>query len=109
MLAQELIRRKRDGGTLSAEEIAFFVKGLADESVSEGQVAALAMAVFFKGLTLDERVALTLAMRDSGSVLDWSDIDAPVLDKHSTGGVGDNVSLMLAPALAACARWRVAT
>lgn len=102
MLAQELIRRKRDGGTLSAEEVAFFVKGLADESVSEGQVAALAMAVFFKGLTLDERVALTLSMRDSGSVLDWSDIDAPVLDKHSTGGVGDNVSLMLAPALAAC-------
>ncbi|WP_428699530.1 thymidine phosphorylase [Stappia sp.] len=102
MLAQELIRRKRDGGTLSTEEIAFFVKGLSDESVSEGQVAALAMAVFFQGLSPDERVALTLAMRDSGSVLDWSDIDAPVLDKHSTGGVGDNVSLMLAPALAAC-------
>ena len=102
MLAQELIRRKRDGGTLNAEEIAFFVKGLTDDSVSEGQVAALAMAVFFRGLSLDERVALTLAMRDSGAVLDWSDIDAPVLDKHSTGGVGDNVSLMLAPALAAC-------
>ncbi|QDG74508.1 thymidine phosphorylase [Labrenzia sp. PHM005] len=102
MLAQELIRTKRDGGALSAEEIAFFVKGLADGSVSEGQVSALAMAVFFKGLTIDERVALTLAMRDSGDVLDWSDIEAPVLDKHSTGGVGDNVSLMLAPALAAC-------
>lgn len=102
MLAQELIRTKRDGGALSAEEIAFFVKGLADGSVSEGQVSALAMAVFFKGLTIDERVALTLAMRDSGEVLDWSDVDAPVLDKHSTGGVGDNVSLMLAPALAAC-------
>lgn len=102
MLAQELIRTKRDGGALSAEEIAFFVKGLADGSVSEGQVSALAMAVFFKGLTVDERVALTLAMRDSGDVLDWSDIEAPVLDKHSTGGVGDNVSLMLAPALAAC-------
>ncbi|MBA4612789.1 thymidine phosphorylase [Stappia taiwanensis] len=102
MLAQELIRRKRDGGTLSKEEIAFFVKGLTDRSVSNEQVSALAMAIFFKGLTLEERVALTLAMRDSGTVLDWSDIDAPVLDKHSTGGVGDNVSLMLAPALAAC-------
>ncbi len=102
MLPQELIRKKRDGGTLSREEIAFFVKGLADGSVTEGQVAALAMAVFFKGLSVDERVALTLEMRDSGDVMDWSDIEAPVLDKHSTGGVGDNVSLMLAPALAAC-------
>lgn len=102
MLPQELIRKKRDGGALSSEEITFFVKGLADGSVTEGQVSALAMAVFFKGLSIDERVALTLAMRDSGDVLDWSDIEAPVLDKHSTGGVGDNVSLMLAPALAAC-------
>ena len=99
MLAQELIRRKRDGGTLSAEEIGFFVKGLTDESVSNEQISALAMAVFFRGLSLDERVALTLSMRDSGTVLDWSDLDAPVVDKHSTGGVGDNVSLMLAPAL----------
>lgn len=102
MLPQELIRKKRDGGELTAEEVAFFVKGLADGSITEGQVSALAMAVFFKGLTLDERVALTLAMRDSGDVMDWSGVDAPVLDKHSTGGVGDNVSLMLAPALAAC-------
>ncbi|MCA1299248.1 thymidine phosphorylase [Stappia indica] len=102
MLAQELIRRKRDGGALTDEEIAFFVKGLTDRSVSNEQVSALAMAIFFKGLTLEERVALTLAMRDSGTVLDWSDIEAPVLDKHSTGGVGDNVSLMLAPALAVC-------
>ncbi|MFN4167730.1 MAG: thymidine phosphorylase [Pannonibacter phragmitetus] len=102
MLAQELIRKKRDGGQLTREEIAFFVKGLADGSVSEGQVSALAMAIFFRRLTIDERVSLTLAMRDSGTVLDWSDVDAPVLDKHSTGGVGDNVSLMLAPALAAC-------
>ncbi|MEP1932029.1 MAG: thymidine phosphorylase [Roseibium sp.] len=102
MLPQEIIIKKREGGILNSEEIGFFVKGLADGSVTEGQVAALAMAIFFKGLTVDERVALTLAMRDSGDVLDWSDVDAPVLDKHSTGGVGDNVSLMLAPALAAC-------
>lgn len=102
MLPQEIIRKKRDGETLSPDEIRFFVKGLADESITEGQVAAFAMAVFFKGLTIEERITLTLGMRDSGDVLDWSEINAPVLDKHSTGGVGDNVSLMLAPALAAC-------
>ncbi|WP_289035348.1 thymidine phosphorylase [uncultured Roseibium sp.] len=102
MLPQEIIRKKRDGGELSPEEISFFVQGLADGSVTEGQVAALAMAVFFQKMSVDERVALTLGMRDSGDVMDWSDIQAPVLDKHSTGGVGDNVSLMLAPALAAC-------
>ena len=71
-------------------------------AVSEGQVAALAMAVFFNGMSRDEAVALTLAMRDSGDVLDWSDLPGPVTDKHSTGGVGDNVSLMLAPIVAAC-------
>ena len=102
MLAQELIRKKRDGGTLDAEEIGFFVKGLVDGSVTDAQVSALAMAIIFRKLSADERVALTLAMRDSGTVLDWSDLDRPVVDKHSTGGVGDNVSLMLAPALAAC-------
>ena len=102
MLPQEIIRKKRDGGTLSAEEIRFFVSGITDGSVTEGQISALAMAVFFQGMELDERVALTLAMRDSGSVLDWSELDGPVVDKHSTGGVGDNTSLMLAPALAAC-------
>ncbi len=102
MLAQEIIRRKRDGETLKAEEIADFIAGLTDGSVANEQASALAMAIFFRGLNVDERVALTLAMRDSGTVLDWSDIDRPVLDKHSTGGVGDNVSLMLAPALAVC-------
>ena len=70
--------------------------------VSHAQAAAFAMAVFFRDMNLDERVALTEAMRDSGTVLDWSDLDGPVVDKHSTGGVGDNVSLMLAPILAAC-------
>lgn len=102
MLPQEIVRKKRDGGVLSPEEIQLFVTGLTDGSVTEGQVAALAMAIFFQGLSVDERVALTLAMRDSGAVLDWSDIEAPIVDKHSTGGVGDNVSLMLAPALAVC-------
>jgi thymidine phosphorylase len=102
MLPQEIIRRKRDGLALESAEIAFMVRGLTEGTVTEGQVAAFAMAVFFRGMTRDEAVALTLAMRDSGAVLDWSGLSGPVLDKHSTGGVGDNVSLMLAPALAAC-------
>jgi thymidine phosphorylase len=102
MLAQEIIRKKRDGGRLNKDEIQFFVDGITNGGVSEGQISALAMAVYFKGMELDERVALTLAMRDSGVVLDWSELNGPVVDKHSTGGVGDNVSLMLAPALAAC-------
>ena len=102
MLPQEIIRRKRDGGTLSGQEIASFIEGLSKETISEGQVAAFAMAVFFKGMTPDEIVALTLAMRDSGDVLSWAGIGKPVADKHSTGGVGDNVSLMLAPIVAVC-------
>ena len=103
-LPQETIRKKRDGLALSHEEISNFVQGITDNSITEGQVAALAMAVFFNGMNRDEAVALTLGMRDSGSVLDWSSLGGkgPVLDKHSTGGVGDNVSLMLAPAVAAC-------
>ncbi len=101
-LPQEIIRRKRDGAVLSRDEIAFMVEGLTAGSVTEGQVAAFAMATFFRGMTTDERVALTLAMRDSGTVLDWSDLPGPALDKHSTGGIGDTVSLMLAPAVAAC-------
>ncbi|MGQ7792092.1 thymidine phosphorylase [Faunimonas sp. B44] len=101
-LPQEVIRRKRDGGRLSDGEIRSFVAGIADGSIGEGQVAAFAMAVFFRDLDMAERVALTGAMRDSGSILDWSHLDRPILDKHSTGGVGDNVSLMLAPLVAAC-------
>ena len=103
-LNQEIIRKKRDGGALSAEEIQFFVRGITDGSVTEGQIAALAMAVYFKDKNMDERVAFTLAMRDSGQVLEWRSLDlpGPVLDKHSTGGVGDVVSLMLGPMIAAC-------
>ncbi|WP_421579241.1 thymidine phosphorylase [Shinella sp. M31] len=102
MLPQETILRKRSGEPLTRDEIARFIAGVTDGSVSEGQVAALAMAIWFNGMARDETVALTLAMRDSGDVLDWSDIDRPIADKHSTGGVGDNVSLMLAPIAAAC-------
>ncbi|WP_306119841.1 MULTISPECIES: thymidine phosphorylase [unclassified Roseitalea] len=102
MLAQEFIRTKRDGGVLTGEEIAGFVRGVADGSVTDAQIAAFAMAVFFNGMEREETVALTLAMRDSGDVLDWSGIGHPIADKHSTGGVGDNVSLMLAPIAASC-------
>jgi thymidine phosphorylase len=102
MLPQEVIRAKRDGATLSAEQIAFFVGGITDGSISEGQVAAFAMAVFFRGMDTGERVELTRAMMSSGDTLSWPDLPGPAVDKHSTGGVGDNVSLMLAPMLAAC-------
>ncbi len=100
-LPQETIRTKRDGGTLSDAEIGAFVAGLVDGLVGEGQAAALAMAVCWRGLTLAECVALTGAMAASGTRLRW-DLPGPVLDKHSTGGVGDAVSLVLAPAVAAC-------
>lgn len=101
---QEIIRKKRDGGKLSKEEIDFFVRGITDQSVSEGQISAFAMAVFFQDMTMEERVHLTKAMVHSGSVMEWksADLGRPVIDKHSTGGVGDKVSLMLAPIIAAC-------
>lgn len=104
MLAQEIIRTKRDGGALQPEQIGAFVQGLVDGSWSEGQAAALAMAIFFRGMTMPERVALTQAMMRSGDVMQWASdgLPGPVLDKHSTGGVGDKVSLMLAPMVAAC-------
>lgn len=103
-LPQEIIRCKRDGGVLDAATLERFVHGLVDGRVSEGQAAAFAMAIFFRGLTLDERVALTRAMSQSGEILDWTPLGlpGPVLDKHSTGGVGDKVSLVLAPWVAAC-------
>jgi len=104
MLPQEIIRAKRDGGRLSREQIEFFVRGIADQTISEGQVAAFAMAIYFRDMDMDERVDLTRAMMRSGDTLEWTSLDlpGPVVDKHSTGGVGDNVSLMLAPMLAAC-------
>jgi len=101
-LPQEIIAAKRDGGVLDASDIRQMVAGLTDGGISEGQAAAFAMAIFFRGMDSAERVALTLAMRDSGTVLDWSDLPGPALDKHSTGGVGDTVSLPLAAAVAAC-------
>ncbi len=103
-LPQEFIRRKRDGGIVGTDEIEAYIRGVTDGSVTEGQIAAFSMAVFFQGMSLDERVALTRAMTHSGTVLDWSGkgLDGPVLDKHSTGGIGDKVSLILGPIVAAC-------
>lgn len=105
-LPQETIRRKRDGEQLPAAEVAAFVRGIAEGTVGEAQMAAFAMAVRLRGMDTAETVALTLAMRDSGECLRWPadgfDPPGPVVDKHSTGGVGDLVSLLLGPLLAAC-------
>jgi thymidine phosphorylase len=101
-LPQSIIAKKRDGLPLSPDEIAEFVAGMVDGRVSPAQIGAFAMAVFLRDMSADEGVALTLAMRDSGTVLSWPGLDGPIIDKHSTGGIGDNVSLMLAPMLAAC-------
>jgi thymidine phosphorylase len=99
---KELLRDKRDGKALAPDELRALAAGIGDGALSDAQVAAFAMAVFFRGLDATELPAFTLGMRDSGTVLDWSDLDRPVLDKHSTGGVGDKVSLILAPLIAAC-------
>jgi len=99
----ELIRRKRDGAALDEREIQQLVAGIVDGSMSEGQIAAFAMAVYFRGMSAEECTALTLSMARSGATLDWTEagLGGPVLDKHSTGGVGDKVSLVLAPVVAA--------
>lgn len=105
MLPQEVIRKKRDGLRLSDAEIDFLVKGIADgKGLADAQVGALAMALFLNGMDNAERVALTRAMTHSGEVLSWKgeSLPGPIVDKHSTGGVGDKVSLMLAPMVAAC-------
>ena len=100
-LPQEIIKKKRDGEPLDPKEIGWFIEALAKGRLSDAQIGAFAMAVYLKGMDVGETVALTLAMRSSGDTLDWSDLPGPVLDKHSTGGVGDKVSLILAPMLAA--------
>ena len=102
LLPQELIRAKRNGEALTDEAIKHFVNGVADGQVNDAQIGAFAMAVHCQGMSLSEQSAMTLAMRDTGQCLNWSGLDGPVLDKHSTGGVGDLVSLVLAPMLAAC-------
>ncbi len=100
MDARSIIAKVRDSKELSPAELGWFAKGLAGEGVTDAQAGAFAMAVLLNGISTDERVALTLAMRDSGEVMQWN-LPGPVVDKHSTGGIGDAVSLLLAPALAA--------
>ena len=104
MLFTEVIRKKRDGGMLDMDDIRMLVNGLADSSLPAEQVSALAMAIFLNGMTFEEAGLLTTSMAASGRVLDWDDagLDGPVADKHSTGGVGDKVSFLLAPIAAAC-------
>ena len=103
MLPQEIIRKTRSHEKLTAEEIEFFIRGLSRGDIADIQAASFTMAVFLNGLSREETLALTLAMRDSGEKLSWKELrDKPIADKHSTGGVGDKVSLMLAPMLAAC-------
>ncbi len=102
MLPQEIIRKKRNKENLTKEEIDFFIKGVTDGSIMDAQTAALTMAIFLNKLNNEEKVNLTLAMRDSGDVLHWQGFNGPIVDKHSSGGVGDKVSLMLAPMIAAC-------
>lgn len=104
MLFTDVIRHKRDGGELSAAQIAMLVDGLRDGSLPAEQVSALAMAIFLNSMSFAEAALLTTGMARSGTVLDWADegLDGPVVDKHSTGGVGDKVSFLLAPIAAAC-------
>tara|TARA_A100001037_G_scaffold306817_1_gene356091 strand:+ start:14606 stop:15907 length:1302 start_codon:yes stop_codon:yes gene_type:complete len=102
MLPQEIIRKKRDGHSLSGEEIQYYIEGIAEGLVNESHIAAFSMAVIFNGMTVDETFYLTDQMMKSGDTLNWDNLDGPVIDKHSTGGVGDKISLLLAPIVAAC-------
>ncbi|HBY86227.1 MAG TPA: thymidine phosphorylase [Colwellia sp.] len=102
VIPQEIIRLKRDGQELDEQAINGFVSGLVDGNFSDSQVGAMAMAIFQQGMSLDERVNFTKAMMHSGDVLSWQDFDGPIVDKHSTGGVGDKVSFMLAAIVSAC-------
>ncbi|MBA6225289.1 thymidine phosphorylase [Colwellia sp. MB02u-18] len=102
LLPQEIIRTKRDGGSLSQAQIQSFVDGLVTLDFNDAQAGSMAMAIFQKGMQTREIIDFTMAMKNSGDVLSWPELDGPVVDKHSTGGVGDKVSFMLAAIVAAC-------
>ncbi|HKO98376.1 MAG TPA: thymidine phosphorylase [Pyrinomonadaceae bacterium] len=102
MRPQDVIRKKRDGGNLSEEEIEFFIEGVTKGTIADYQISALLMAIYLNGMNDSEQEILTHAMLHSGNTLDFSDIDKPKADKHSTGGVGDKTSLLIAPMVAAC-------
>ncbi|MGD9874496.1 MAG: thymidine phosphorylase [Kiritimatiellia bacterium] len=102
MVPQWIIEKKRDGGALTREEIEFFINGFTDGSLPDYQMAAMAMAIYLKGMTFDEVAVLTETMMNSGDIVDTSSIKRPKVDKHSTGGIGDKVSLILAPLVACC-------
>ncbi len=102
MLPQWIIEKKRDGEALTKKEIQWFINGYADNSIPDYQMSALAMAIFLRGMTPGEITALTEAMMHSGEIVDTSSLSAPIIDKHSTGGIGDKVSLILAPLVASC-------
>ena len=102
MRPQDIIRRKRDGEHLSRAEIDFFIEGVTRETIADYQVSALLMAIYLNGMNQAEQQALTESMLNSGTILDFTDIAKPKADKHSTGGVGDKTSLIIAPLVAAC-------
>src|SRR5258708_5868737 len=102
MRPQEIIATKRDGKALADDQIAAFIDGVCDGTWADYQIAALMMAMFIQGLNRREQYSITAAMLRSGTIMDFSDIDAPKADKHSTGGVGDKTSLIIAPLAAAC-------
>lgn len=102
MLMEEIIEHKRDGLALTSEEIHFFIKNYVNGEIPDYQASALLMAIYFKGMSSYEVSILTKEMRDSGEVWDLSDIDGLIVDKHSTGGVGDKVSLVLGPMISSC-------
>ena len=102
LLPQEIIRTKRDGGSLTKEQIQYFVDGLVTLNFNDAQAGSMAMAIYQKGMNTQEIIDFTMAMKNSGDVISWPEIDGPIVDKHSTGGVGDKVSFMLAAIVAAC-------